>query len=680
MAAYCRDFVNLAILQAEGSANVIMHLGDEIPSHRLETDSLYPMFNKVRFHCKDEQHPVMKHDKVLFQSPVCKKDHIDTILWPLNRHRHFSLASHVPNWDIPWNDKKPVAIWRGGPPQNPKWRYKEHMALLNTIAMKWRLVSRHSNSSSVDAKFAFRFNGDDEIYSFIPESYCGGDLMPPAEQLLNKYLLSIEGNDVSSGLKWMLFSNSVVLMPPIQYESWAMESLLEPYVHFIPVKPDLSDVEDQIQWAEANQEKAQRIAERSTLFIYDLLYHPDAVSDENLILEGIMERYEQNFGALGYAQQKLHPLDHIHRNWHPLERHNRFPSQEERIQYYMGKWFSGPKVSMKRKSFSHPKLETSMKDQKLQWNREFVAFGEQLEKCASSHGDLGSYCNDALPDFDERSTADLKNVEKIHADESQLAEKSSIEANNRFKSVKLVSKSKRILLDDSIKIVRFGDAHRNEWADVPVFAKSRIVSRDKDPTTGLSILWEFDSSREFDLILSGVIEKSDTPFASKVPRAIWRGGYGTLRFSGSDPRENKEFKRRYEMVQSSAVVQNSPQRDLLVDAKFLIEEDDSMLSRGQREVLFPQDNIWFDDDSRDAPVAMISHMMTFRYIIATEDDWRIHSDLKEVSNMWIYVCVVLLSYTVDVVESKCCVDAGRPSVYILVHGRPLGTIRPFCTD
>lgn len=25
--------------------------------------------------------------------------------------------------------------------------------------------------------------------------------MPPAEQLLNKYLLSIEGNDVSSGLK-----------------------------------------------------------------------------------------------------------------------------------------------------------------------------------------------------------------------------------------------------------------------------------------------------------------------------------------------------------------------------------------------------------------------------------------------------------------------------------------------
>jgi hypothetical protein len=136
-AAYCRDYVNLAILRAEGSANVILHIGDEVPWHRLETDSLYPMFNKVRFHCKDEQHPVMMQERTLFQSPDCNEDHITTIIWPLNRHRHFSYASHIPNWDIPWNDKKPVAIWRGGPPQKPKWRYKENMPLLDTIAMKY---------------------------------------------------------------------------------------------------------------------------------------------------------------------------------------------------------------------------------------------------------------------------------------------------------------------------------------------------------------------------------------------------------------------------------------------------------------------------------------------------------------------------------------------------------------
>jgi len=35
------------------------------------------------------------------------------------------------------------------------------------------------------------------------------------------------GNDVASGLKWMLASNSVVFMPPPRVETWAMESLLQ---------------------------------------------------------------------------------------------------------------------------------------------------------------------------------------------------------------------------------------------------------------------------------------------------------------------------------------------------------------------------------------------------------------------------------------------------------------------
>ena len=36
-----------------------------------------------------------------------------------------------------------------------------------------------------------------------------------------------KGNDVASGLKWMLASNSVVFMPLPRVETWAMESLLQ---------------------------------------------------------------------------------------------------------------------------------------------------------------------------------------------------------------------------------------------------------------------------------------------------------------------------------------------------------------------------------------------------------------------------------------------------------------------
>ena len=92
----------------------------------------------------------------------------------------------------------------------------------------------------------------------------------------------------------MLFSNSVVFLPPVTYESWSMESLLEPFVHYIPVHSDMSNLELMVKWANANQDKARQISERSTLFIYDLLFHPNAFMDDELVKKGIMERYENN--------------------------------------------------------------------------------------------------------------------------------------------------------------------------------------------------------------------------------------------------------------------------------------------------------------------------------------------------------------------------------------------------
>ena len=50
---------------------------------------------------------------------------------------------------------------------------------------------------------------------------------PMKEQLTYKMLISVEGNDVATGLKWNLLSNSVVLMPPPLKSIFSMEFLLE---------------------------------------------------------------------------------------------------------------------------------------------------------------------------------------------------------------------------------------------------------------------------------------------------------------------------------------------------------------------------------------------------------------------------------------------------------------------
>ena len=110
-----------------------------------------------------------------------------------------------------------------------------------------------------------------------------------------KVIISLEGNDVASGLKWNLLSRSVVLMPAPTKTSWAMEELLEPWVHYIPMEPDGSNALEMVQWVLDHDRDARRIAERATLFMYDLLYHPDAEQDDLAVKEEIVRRYSDHW-------------------------------------------------------------------------------------------------------------------------------------------------------------------------------------------------------------------------------------------------------------------------------------------------------------------------------------------------------------------------------------------------
>ncbi|ENU5547690.1 TPA: hypothetical protein ACIK0Z_000605 [Campylobacter jejuni] len=52
------------------------------------------------------------------------------------------------------------------------------------------------------------------------------------EQMKYKFIISLEGNDVASNLKWAMNSNSLVLAPKITCETWFMEGTLKPNYHF----------------------------------------------------------------------------------------------------------------------------------------------------------------------------------------------------------------------------------------------------------------------------------------------------------------------------------------------------------------------------------------------------------------------------------------------------------------
>ena len=90
-------------------------------------------------------------------------------------------------------------------------------------------------------------------------------------------------------------NQSVFTIACARHSSWSLEDLLEPWVHYVPLNRDLSDVEEKMQWVIDHDQEAQMIAKRGALWMKDLLYHPDSQKDEQAIFDEIIRRYRDHF-------------------------------------------------------------------------------------------------------------------------------------------------------------------------------------------------------------------------------------------------------------------------------------------------------------------------------------------------------------------------------------------------
>lgn len=214
---------------------------------------------------------------------------LSPIIWYLNTVRHWSTLPGALRKDVAWDQKMNRAFFGGD-----MTGWQNYTSLKTDYAKcqantRCRFVYEHATSKWMDVRITSHLGllQNDTIHGRqIVRPKVGVNVVQQ-----HKIIISIEGNDVASGLKWSLQSASVVLMPPPTRTSWAMEELLQPWIHFIPMRPDGSNVEEMIQWVFDHDEEAQRIAERATLFIYDLVYHTDATSDDLQVKQEIVKRY-----------------------------------------------------------------------------------------------------------------------------------------------------------------------------------------------------------------------------------------------------------------------------------------------------------------------------------------------------------------------------------------------------
>lgn len=208
------------------------------------------------------------------------------ILWRLSSRRQFDMLVSSKLRDTPWELKTPTAVFRdSGRLVNTKDDCSE-----NPVC---RFIMQHANSKRINAGYELDFRKPEPLT--VDGVVVTRNPLGTRSMQSHKIIIDFNNghNDNGVRLAWKLYSTSVLLMPLPTQATWLMEPLLLPWKHFIPLNE--TNAEEMVQWVIDNDEEAHRISERASLFIYDLLLHPQALIDEEDTKRQMIERYQAHW-------------------------------------------------------------------------------------------------------------------------------------------------------------------------------------------------------------------------------------------------------------------------------------------------------------------------------------------------------------------------------------------------
>ncbi|XP_025108187.1 protein O-glucosyltransferase 1-like [Pomacea canaliculata] len=211
------------------------------------------------------------------------------------------------HWDIMY---PAWTFWEGGPAVWPIYptglgRWDQQREILPREAEKWpweeklkKVFFRGSRTSSERDPLILLSRKEPDLvdaqYTKNQAWKSEADTLnrPPAEEVRledhckYKYLFNFRGVAASFRLKHLFLCSSLVFHVGSEWLEFFYPAM-KPWVHYIPIKQDLSDVRDLIQFAVDNDAVAREIAERGRNFIW----HHLRMEDVSCYWEHLLKRY-----------------------------------------------------------------------------------------------------------------------------------------------------------------------------------------------------------------------------------------------------------------------------------------------------------------------------------------------------------------------------------------------------
>ena len=186
----------------------------------------------------------------------------NSVLLKLDAIRHFTFVNETQKF----RQKHPSLVWRGRLHLDSS--KERRLDFLQEFTGRPRFDIGHINKGGIFPEFR-------------------RERLSIQDQLKFKYILSLEGVDVATNLKWIMSSNSLCFSQKLKFETWFMEGLLQPGVHYVEIAEDFSDVEQKIDYYEHHPDEAEKIIANANAYTRQF-FNPEI---EDLLSYLVIKRY-----------------------------------------------------------------------------------------------------------------------------------------------------------------------------------------------------------------------------------------------------------------------------------------------------------------------------------------------------------------------------------------------------
>ena len=237
-------------------------------------------------------------------SPYTNENYTDI---PFVIAEDWKLANQDPSYykiehDVSWSEKIPTAFFRGSATGSMEIQYNQRL-MITKLDYEWS----KSKPTLLDAGIV-SWNSRDKIDSSLQINYIKPKEMnrmgiylkpkvPMNEQIKYKYIINIDGHSKPNRTMYLLQSGSLMFIVESKFvignTCWYSHMLI-PFKHYIPIKHDLSDLEEKIIWCRNNDEQCKTMVENSIQLFHTLCSKKNIMNYTSVILNTISTQIKKN--------------------------------------------------------------------------------------------------------------------------------------------------------------------------------------------------------------------------------------------------------------------------------------------------------------------------------------------------------------------------------------------------